>query len=98
VKGRPTLINNVETLAHLALIARYGASWFRSVGLPSAPGSTLVTVTGAVARPGVYEIEMGTPLGQVVTLAGGRPSGCRRCWSAATSAPGCRPSSPGQCR
>jgi NADH:ubiquinone oxidoreductase subunit F (NADH-binding) len=71
VKGRPTLVNNVETLAHVALIARYGDGWFRSIGLPSAPGSTLVTVGGAVARPGVYEIEMGTPIGQVVMLAGG---------------------------
>ncbi len=71
VKGRPTLVNNVETLAHLALIARYGDSWFRGIGPPSDPGSALVTVGGAVGRPGVYEIEMGTPLGQVVTLAGG---------------------------
>jgi NADH:ubiquinone oxidoreductase subunit F (NADH-binding) len=71
LRGRPTLVNNVETLAHLALIARYGDGWFRSIGTPSAPGSTLVTVGGAVARPGVYEIEMGTPIGQVVMLAGG---------------------------
>ncbi len=71
LKGRPTLVNNVETLAHLALIARYGDGWFRGIGPPSAPGSALVTVGGAVARPGVYEIEMGTPIGQVVTLAGG---------------------------
>jgi NADH:ubiquinone oxidoreductase subunit F (NADH-binding) len=71
LKGRPTLVNNVETLAHLALIARYGDCWFRGIGPPSAPGSALVTVGGAVARPGVYEIEMGTPIGQVVALAGG---------------------------
>jgi NADH:ubiquinone oxidoreductase subunit F (NADH-binding) len=71
VKGRPTLVNNAETLAHLALIARFGDGWFRGIGPPSAPGSTLVTVGGAVSRPGVYEIEMGTPVGQVVTLAGG---------------------------
>jgi NADH:ubiquinone oxidoreductase subunit F (NADH-binding) len=71
VNGRPTLVNNVETLAHLALIARYGDGWFRGIGTPSAPGSALVTVGGAVARPGVYEIEMGTPIGQVVMMAGG---------------------------
>lgn len=71
VRGRPTLVNNVETLAHVALIARYGDRWFRSAGLPSAPGTTLVTVSGAVARPGVYEIEMGIPVGQVIMLAGG---------------------------
>ena len=71
VRGRPTLVHNVETLAHLALIARYGDRWFRGAGLPTAPGSALVTVSGAVRRPGVYEIELGTPAGQVVTMAGG---------------------------
>ena len=71
VGGRPTLVNNVETLAHLALVARFGDRWFREAGLPSAPGSMLVTVSGAVTRPGVYEIEAGTPVGQVLLLAGG---------------------------
>ena len=71
VRGRPTLANNVETLAHLALIARYGDSWFRSIGLPAATGSALVTVGGAVGRPGVYEIELGTTLGDVIMRAGG---------------------------
>lgn len=71
VRGLPTLINNVETLAHLALIARYGDHWFRSAGLPAAPGSMLVTLSGAVYRPGVYEIELGTPIGHVLAHAGG---------------------------
>jgi NADH:ubiquinone oxidoreductase subunit F (NADH-binding) len=71
VRGLPTLVNNVETLAHLALIARHGDRWFRSAGLPAAPGSMLVTVSGAVGRPGVYEVELGTTLGDVVGFAGG---------------------------
>lgn len=69
--GRPTLVQNVETLAHLALIARHGARWFRSLGTPAEPGSMLVTVIGAVRRPGVYEIEIGRPVGEVLEVAGG---------------------------
>ena len=98
LRGRPTLENNVETLAHLALIARYGDGWFRSLGLPAATGSALVTVGGAVARPGVYEIGLGTPIGDVVMMAGGWPRGRRRCSSGATSAPGCPPGTPGRSR
>jgi len=68
---RPALVQNVETLAHLALIRRHGAVWFRSAGSPGEPGSMLITMAGAVRRPGVYEIETGTPVGGLIELAGG---------------------------
>jgi len=68
---RPALVQNVETLAHLALILRHGANWFRSAGSPEEPGSMLITMLGAVRRPGVYEIETGTPVGELIELAGG---------------------------
>jgi len=69
--GRPTLVQNVETLAHMALIARHGADWYRSLGTTEEPGSTLVTLLGAVARPGVYEVEIGRAVHEVIALAGG---------------------------
>ena len=70
VQRRPTLVDNVETLAHMALIARYGSAWFREAGAADAPGTMLVTVSGDVAWSGVYEIETGTPVGAVLALAG----------------------------
>ncbi len=72
--GRPTLVQNVETLAHLALIARHGADWYRMLGTPEEPGSTLVTIQGAIDRPGVYEVEIGLLLAAVLERAGGPSS------------------------
>lgn len=69
VDGRPTLVNNVETLANVALIARFGPEWFAGLGTESSPGTALVTVTGDVARPAVYEVAFGTPLSEVIRPA-----------------------------
>ena len=77
VADRPTLVSNAETLAHLALVARHGAQWFRSLGTPDEPGTMLFTVIGAVAVPGVVEGAVGSSFGQIVAAAGGvtsRPS------------------------
>ena len=74
VGGRPTLVDNVETLAHLALIARFGAGWWRSLGTADDPGTTLLTLSGGLSRPGVYEVPLGVPLAAVLDAAG-RPPG-----------------------
>jgi NADH:ubiquinone oxidoreductase subunit F (NADH-binding) len=71
VRGRPTLVCNVETLAQLALIARHGAAWFRELGVPEQPGSALVTLSGPLLHPGVYELEYGSPLAALIDAAGG---------------------------
>jgi len=77
VKGRPTLVDNAETMANIALIARHGAQWFRAAGTASAPGTTLVTVSGAVPAPRVVEVSFGTPVREILAAAGveARPGG-----------------------
>jgi NADH:ubiquinone oxidoreductase subunit F (NADH-binding) len=71
IDGRATLVQNVESLAAAALVARFGDAWYRSAGRDHTPGSALVTVSGPASHPGVWEIELGTTVGEVATAAGG---------------------------
>ncbi len=74
--GKPTLVNNVETLSNLPLLLRNGAEWFRQVGTNTAPGTMLFSLSGAVNRPGVYELPLGTPLRYLIEECGqGIPNG-----------------------
>ncbi len=69
--GKPTVINNVETLCAAAWIVAHGADAYRAVGTPDSPGSKLFCLSGDVAHPGVYEVPYGTRLGDLLSLAGG---------------------------
>jgi NADH:ubiquinone oxidoreductase subunit F (NADH-binding) len=75
--GRPTLVSNVETMAHIALIARHGAAWFRELGTERHPGTMLVTLAGAVARPGVHEVALGTPIAELIATGDPSPPAAR---------------------
>src|SRR5438445_427677 len=66
--GKPTLVQNVETLAHLALIARYGADWFRAAGTGAEPGSMLATLYPAYGGCQVSETEIGTPVRALLSV------------------------------
>ncbi|TMF16955.1 MAG: hypothetical protein E6I33_03045 [Chloroflexi bacterium] len=74
VSGRPTLVQNVETLAYVALIARHGDAWFRAVGGGGSSGTALVTVSGAVPAASVHEVDGSAVIADAVNLAGGLTS------------------------
>ena len=74
--GRPTVINNVETLANVPGIVLNGAAWYRQWGTAQSPGTRLVCLSGSVRRPGLYELSMGMPLRELLfDLGGGVPEG-----------------------
>jgi NADH-quinone oxidoreductase subunit F len=76
--GKPTLVNNVETLCNIPKILRNGAAWFTEVGTEKCPGTMLFSLSGAVNRPGVYEMPMGITIRDLVEKCGGGvPSGRR---------------------
>jgi NADH-quinone oxidoreductase subunit F len=74
--GMPTTVNNVETFSHVPHIVANGAEWFRGFGTEKSPGTTIFGVSGHVARPGLYELPLGTRLDEIVfEHAGGVPGG-----------------------
>ncbi|MCB1723854.1 MAG: NADH-quinone oxidoreductase subunit NuoF [Gammaproteobacteria bacterium] len=87
--GRPTVINNTETLASVPDIIRQGADWFRGIGVENSGGPKLFSVSGNVVRPGNYEVPMGMPFAELLELAGGMRDGrpCKAVIPGGSSAP-----------
>jgi NADH-quinone oxidoreductase subunit F len=75
--GEPTVVNNVETLATLPHLLKNGAEWFAKVGPEKSPGYKIVSVSGHVKKPGNYEVPLGTPLRELLEIAGGPREGRR---------------------
>ena len=82
--GRPTLVNNVETLVSVLAVLTQGGAAYAATGTDGSAGTKLFAVSGAVARPGVYEVPFGVTLRELIDLAGGVAAAarCRRCCSA----------------
>lgn len=73
--GRPTTINNTETLASVPTILRNGGQWFLDLGKPNNGGTKIFSVSGHVNKPGNYEVPLGTPFAELLKLAGGMKNG-----------------------
>src|SRR5262249_46017453 len=76
--GRPTIINNVETLAHLPSIIENGKDWFLAQGVAGSPGTKLFGVSGHVNKPGLFECDLGIPLSTLVNEYSGGMRGGKR--------------------
>ncbi len=74
--GKPSVLNNVETLATVPSIIRLGAGWFRTAGTEKSPGTKIFALSGKVNNVGLVEVDMGIPLGDIIyEIAGGIPGG-----------------------
>lgn len=73
--GKPTTINNTESLASIPVILQNGADWFHELGTPNNGGSKIFCMTGHVNKPGNYEVPLGTPFADLLELAGGMRNG-----------------------
>ena len=73
--GRPTTINNTETLASVPSIIRNGGKWFLEIGRPNNGGPKIFSVSGHVNKPGNFEVPMGTPFAKLLEMAGGMRGG-----------------------
>lgn len=76
--GKPTLVNNVETLCNIPRILHKGAAWFTQVGTEKCPGTMMFSLSGSVNRPGVYEMPMGVTIRDLIDSCGGGVSGGRK--------------------
>ncbi|PZC42336.1 MAG: NADH:ubiquinone oxidoreductase [Chloroflexi bacterium] len=68
--GRPTVINNVETLCNLPDLLRFGVDWFRQLGTDDAPGTKLISLSGTLPRPGLIEVPMGATVADILGIGG----------------------------
>ena len=85
--GKPTIINNVETLATVPAIMLQGADWFRQFGTEKSPGTKVFALSGNIVNTGLVEVPMGTPLSEVIySIGGGIPNG-KKFKSAQTGGP-----------
>jgi [NiFe] hydrogenase diaphorase moiety large subunit len=70
--GKPTCVNNVETFAAATRIMEQGADWFRAMGTPDSTGTRVLSVAGDCSKPGIYEVEWGITLNEVLRMVGAR--------------------------
>jgi NADH:ubiquinone oxidoreductase subunit F (NADH-binding) len=93
--GKPTVINNVRTLASVPLILDRGADWYRAIGAPGNAGTVVFSLVGNVANTGLVEVPLGTALGELIEEIGGGGAGGRRVKAVQTGGPsgGCLPRS-----